>query len=350
MNARTVCACVGMSVGAASVVAQGERPQLQMLDVAIEVSPLRVAKVRYEDGRVRVVSEWNEYELGTTGRRKLTRVYDCFGDDDSDGFMDDTNNCFSNSTSRWFFGSAYCNMFVTNDHTVWDQTDIDAGFQRVDLAWYWTCSGSGTESCYIAVVTQDSVPCEPDSFDYSGWVFDYGDLDCNPGAGYYFYTNTELSTGNWPISAGGTGSHTLLFAQDVTSSGGLVVATCAQPMLWGSGIAGGASNTMRGTQNELQFDDDNPIDGLHSFAECYDYTHECPDPLGAMVQFWGDCVQDGDCSDADVTGDGMVDTQDFIAYLNLWADRDDAAECNGDGRVNSQDVLCFLIRWNECRC
>ncbi len=348
MNARTLCLCVGLSVGAASAVAQGERPRLQMLDVAIEVSPLRVAKVRYEGGQVRMVSEWKDYRGGDAARQGLTRVFDCFGDDDSDGFMDDTNGCLEgDGTARWSFGP-YCNMFVTADHTVWENTDLDAGFSRVDFAWQWTCGGFGTETCIVGVFTQDSVPCDGDTFDYSGWLLDFGDLSCNTG-GYYF-TNVELSTGTWPIPTGGTGSHILIFAQSQTTSGALVLATCAQTMLWGTGDGGGASNTMRGTQVTEQYDDDNPSDGNHSTTECYTYGFDlCPDPLGAMVQFWSD-KNKGNCGSADFNNDGTVDTQDFLAFFNAWASGDEDADCNGDSTVNSQDFLCFLNIWNACRC
>ncbi|QKK08880.1 MAG: hypothetical protein HND58_12415 [Planctomycetota bacterium] len=346
MRVKDLCLCVGMCAGVAAAAAQSERPALQRLDSAIEVTPERVARVRYEQGRVRVVSDWVEYLGRGAGRRGLTRVYDCFGDDNSDGYMDDTGACFTSSTSRWFFGTAYCNMFVTNDHSVWGQTDIEAGFQRVDLGWYWTCAGSETERCYIAVLTQNSVPCEPDSFDHSGWVLDYGTLDCNPGGndpGYY-YSNTELSTGAWPIPPGGTGSHILLFAKDVTMSGGLTPATCAQAMLWGTRYGG---RNQRGDQNELQLDDDNPGDGVHGPGECYDYSHECPDPLGAMVQFWGE--RDPECLYADYNGDGSVNTQDLTAFLNDWAPGNGATDCNGDGAVDTRDLVCYLNIWNSCK-
>ncbi len=347
MNARKLCLTAGLCSGVASAAIAQDRPQLQSLSNAIEVSPVRIAKVRYEDGRVRMVSDWTDYHGGGVSSDTHTRVFDCFGDDDSDGFMDDTNGCFTYSNSRWFFGTGYCNMFTTADHTVWENTDLNAGFSRVDFAWAWTCAGTGNdETCMIAVFTQESVLCEADSFDYSGWLFDFGLLYCGSG---YFYANMELSTGTWPIPAGGTGSHILIFGQDVTSSGGLVIATCAQPMLWGTGDANGASNTMRGTQVTEQLDDTNNADGFHSTAECYTYDFDlCPEPLGAMVQFWGEEVFDP-CGYADFNGDGTVNTQDFSAFLNAWILSDPSADCDGDGTINIVDFTCFLNVWNECR-
>ena len=345
MKAKNICITAGLCAGVASVAIAGDKPQLQKLDNAIEVTPQRIAKVRYENGTARVVSDWSDYNGGGVSRVADVRVFDCFGDNDSDGFMDDTGGCFTASTSRWYFGTAYCNMFTTADHTVDANTDLDAGFARVDFAWQWTCAGFGTETCLVAVFTQDSVPCDPDSFDYSGWLLDFGTLSCNPGG--YYYTNVDLSTGTWPIPTGGTGSHILLYAQSATTSGALVLATCAQTMLWGTQYGG---DNEKGTQVTEQFDDDLTVDGSHTTSECYTYSFGlCPDPLGAMVQFWGEAGGGDPCDYADYNGNGSTNTQDVLAFLNDWNARLPAADCNGDGSVNTQDVLCFLNIWNACR-
>ncbi|MBZ0171634.1 MAG: hypothetical protein K8E66_04575 [Phycisphaerales bacterium] len=52
----------------------------------------------------------------------------------------------------------------------------------------------------------------------------------------------------------------------------------------------------------------------------------------------GSCV-------ADFNGDGVVNTQDFIAYLNAWTARDPRADVNGDGIVNTQDFIAYLNLW-----
>ncbi len=56
---------------------------------------------------------------------------------------------------------------------------------------------------------------------------------------------------------------------------------------------------------------------------------------------------------ADCTGDGSVDTQDFLCYLQIWStafqsgNYDPAADCNNDGSINTQDFLCFLNLWSS---
>ncbi|MFG0259004.1 MAG: GC-type dockerin domain-anchored protein [Phycisphaerales bacterium JB041] len=52
-----------------------------------------------------------------------------------------------------------------------------------------------------------------------------------------------------------------------------------------------------------------------------------------------DCV-------ADFNGDGSVNTQDVLAFLNAWNNGEGSADINNDGSINTQDVLAFLNLWN----
>ncbi|MCW5775860.1 MAG: dienelactone hydrolase family protein [Phycisphaeraceae bacterium] len=45
--------------------------------------------------------------------------------------------------------------------------------------------------------------------------------------------------------------------------------------------------------------------------------------------------------------DGVVNTLDFLAFLNQWADAHPDADFNGDGSVNTLDMLSFLNAYNE---
>ncbi|HZW08862.1 MAG TPA: GC-type dockerin domain-anchored protein [Phycisphaerales bacterium] len=60
-------------------------------------------------------------------------------------------------------------------------------------------------------------------------------------------------------------------------------------------------------------------------------------------------VAPGPCAGSDVNSDGRVDTQDVLAFLNLWAAGDPGADWNADGAVDSRDVLAFLNAWVACR-
>jgi hypothetical protein len=346
MKAKNLCTCAGLCAGFASMaIAGGDKPTPQLLENGTFVQPVKIAKCRYENGQVVKTSEWMDYKGGARGSAD-ERVFDCYGDADSDGFMDDTGGC-GLSSSRWYFGTGYCNGMATNDMVLDGSTNLPVGLGRADFGWYWTCGGSGAEECNIAIFTQESDPtaCAADSFDYSGWLISFGTLSCN--TGFYYYTNVDISaTGTWPAPTGGAGSYVYAFL----TSGGAALATCAQPMLWGDGVNdGGAVANPRGSQETEQLDDDNLLDGTHSVpTECYTYSlGVCPNPLGAMLQFWGE--RGNACAFADCDGNGVVDTRDFTCYLNRWVPKNPLADCDGNQIIDTRDFICFLNLWTACR-
>lgn len=50
---------------------------------------------------------------------------------------------------------------------------------------------------------------------------------------------------------------------------------------------------------------------------------------------------------ADFNGDGVVNTLDFLAFLNAFSAGDPSADFNGDGTVNTLDFLAFLNAFNS---
>ncbi|MBK7403744.1 MAG: hypothetical protein IPJ41_03685 [Phycisphaerales bacterium] len=48
---------------------------------------------------------------------------------------------------------------------------------------------------------------------------------------------------------------------------------------------------------------------------------------------------------ADFNGDGVVDTRDFIAFLNAWASQDSSADIDGNGVIDTRDVVGYLNLW-----
>ncbi|MBK7404008.1 MAG: DUF3466 family protein [Phycisphaerales bacterium] len=52
---------------------------------------------------------------------------------------------------------------------------------------------------------------------------------------------------------------------------------------------------------------------------------------------------------ADLNGDGVVNTVDYLAFLNLWAAKDKGADWNADGVVDTRDVIAFGNDWAGCR-
>lgn len=52
---------------------------------------------------------------------------------------------------------------------------------------------------------------------------------------------------------------------------------------------------------------------------------------------------------ADINEDGVVDTRDYLEYLNLFNQRDPYADWNNDGHINTLDFLAFQNDWTDCR-
>lgn len=48
---------------------------------------------------------------------------------------------------------------------------------------------------------------------------------------------------------------------------------------------------------------------------------------------------------SDVNTDGVLDTRDFVAFLNAWVQGDSLADWDGNGAVNTLDFLAFLNQW-----
>ena len=69
----------------------------------------------------------------------------------------------------------------------------------------------------------------------------------------------------------------------------------------------------------------------------------------ALLLITGSGAAADPCDYADYNGDGTVNTQDFIAYLNDWVARLPGADCNENGTINTIDFTCFLNIWANCR-
>jgi len=66
---------------------------------------------------------------------------------------------------------------------------------------------------------------------------------------------------------------------------------------------------------------------------------------GSLQRTLAERLTPGSCA-ADFNGDGQVNTQDILAFLNAWSSGDPRGDFNGDGSVNTLDVLAFLNAWS----
>jgi hypothetical protein len=277
-----VLACLA----AVAFIGSANAGELQLVGPAAKVTPVRIAPAQMINGQV-VIGEWQMYAEPIAGCLG-SEWWDGF-DPDSAGVPEDEDGCGLGS-SRWFFGPSYVSLGSTND--MQGASGDEATW--TDFAWYWYCSGSGTEQAVILMFTLEDMSGEDCSgFDnfYDGVAYDFGDLACNPGG--YYYTNADLTGSGLfhQMPTDGDGGYQML----LRTGDGSVLATGGQPMLWGNGAS------RPGTSGPAQWDDDNLPDGAYDPAlECYDLAVGlCPDPLGAAVGFGdgsGNCGGGPACS------------------------------------------------------
>lgn len=73
-----------------------------------------------------------------------------------------------------------------------------------------------------------------------------------------------------------------------------------------------------------------------------DYPWGAP---GAMFFDLASLEMNGSPCAPDLNGDGAVNTQDFLLYLNYWSSGNPLADWNGDGTINTLDFVAFLNSW-----
>ncbi|MBL1217469.1 MAG: hypothetical protein D8M59_08235 [Planctomycetes bacterium] len=287
-----------------AVSAAPDRPPVEASALtATHVKPKRLARIGRD---LQLLSPWIEVGNGSSGPASCppsSLAFDCFEPDGgmpgmpTDGLYG--QDCGMGS-QRWYFGSTYCNTYFVNDMTTTPDLQ-SAQSERAEWAWWWYVNGPGSsEQCYVALWTaewfdEDCIGPAAEDY-YEGIIFDFGILPNSEG--YYYSDTQDLLCGSglaWELPADGDGAYTMILANDYNGTT-LFMATCAQPMLWGTK----ALNPSH--QGPVQWDDDNPADGTHTAPdECYDYTHgTCPDPLGAMTCFYGEPRYDEPCLELDI--------------------------------------------------
>lgn len=305
------CLSAGLAVCAMGSLASAEKP-VQLADEGIAVTPQKIAGI---DRNFQLTTPWMEYEGGTSwpGNCDQDLAYDCFEPDETGAPIDVNPGC-GLGTSRWFFGTTYCAMYVANDMETEGATTGDG--LTISYGWWWYVNGPNTsEDCYVVVFTaedfDDTCTGPAVSNGYNGVIIGYGVL---AHGGYYYSTPVDLCDSGLALTlpADGAGGLELILANGYDTTY-IYLATCGQFMLWGT------DENRAGNQGPIQWDDDNPADGVLDPIECYNYAFgTCPDPLGAMFYVTGD-VGPGSCLDLTITGNAAgspidIDLCDLTPY------------------------------------
>jgi hypothetical protein len=310
------CLSAGLAACSVAGLASAEKPQIQSLDKAIEVQPIRMAAI---DRTGKLLTQWFYTDDVQNDTNCIdTLVYDAYeptGPDDALPTGGTECNPNFGPTTRWFFGASYCNTWTLND--IASLADGWAGDQTSDhhmTAWQWYGDGNpaGTEQCYLVNFTyedfDDTCNGPAAANGYDGIIYDFGPLTTNPGG--YYYTNLTPCDSGLALTLPADGSGALdLHMWNFFDGNNFTYATCGQAMLWGM-----KDTATQGSQGPVQWDDDTDIDAngnctadvngnclnlpdgsLVAPFECYDYAFGlCPDPLGAMMNLYGN-VGPSDC-------------------------------------------------------
>ncbi len=356
-----------------SVFAGGDKSaQLQQFTGSLTpIQPKRMAKVALVNGKIQMLSPWIEMgDFAPAGPcdpsgATETLVFDHAAVDPNTGNLDSSRQvCIPGR--RFYFGPAYHNPYYANDIKSLVDPSFNGGtMTSLTHLWFWnpnlTNPASGSQPCIIGIFTSEQFDAEcQDVHEQSvidGVLLDYGNLN----AGGYFSTVCLSAIGGinlpqTPADDGDPGTELLggylvLYLQQFdpnTNTGTL--ASGAQPFLWHPTL----TNPQIGDSTSVQFDDDNPTDGDHIPAECYDYTYDlsqfgCPNPslLGGAIAFW---VQAAGCQphNGDVDENGCVDDADLLAVLFAFGSSSAGREdVNCDGTVDDADLLTVLFNFGS---
>ncbi|GIV07630.1 MAG: hypothetical protein KatS3mg017_0832 [Fimbriimonadales bacterium] len=330
------------------------------------VSPKRMMKVRWENGRVVPLTPWIELgDFAPAGPCDPNEVlvFDHAGVDPATGNLGNSV-CI---TGRFYLGPTYHNPYYANDIvSLVDAQYNGATASSLTHAWFWnpnlTNPASGSQQCYVIILTLEAFDAEcQDVHEASGNVVDGVILDygvMNAGGWLSAVCLNAIGGIQLPSQVAddgdpGTdllGGWAVIYAQAIdTNSGAITLASGAQPFLWHNALSTNNAGDSTGTQ----FDDDNPTDGDHTSPdECYDYTYDlsssgCPNPsiLGGLMAFW---VTSSCTASPDLDGNGCVDDADLLTVLfNFGSDGSAGGDANCDGIVDDADLLEVLFAFGS---
>lgn len=316
------------------------------------------------DGRL--TSPWYPYQP-PGGAREVCATLLCFDNFESD-LSGVPGECYApdcgQGAARWMFGTSYEPNLTVNDLKMGCTGCSGQLAERVQFAFHASpCPElGGRTTLLVAIFTyEDFQECAdpPYGGTYSGILYEFADIECNP-AGYYWADVPNLCDYGLfhPLPRDGQGAYSMIISPSAPPCD-FFPCGAGQPMLWGTKHPSNPD-----AQGPRQYEDANR-DARHDFrdealgGECFDRAFGlCPDPLGAMVAFFGssgDAVGHAPCSNVcveaaccacDANCDGSVDAFDIDALvarlLGGLGCSDCAGDTNGDGAVDGFDIEPFV--------
>jgi hypothetical protein len=341
MTIRTACITAGAAALALPAFAGTPKNQIAGAGLAVPqaIQPISAAKYTIIDGQMVLTTPWMYANQGPSTRGV---TWDYIFDNIEISPADP--NAAPDFTDVATFD--YCNPFATNDMSALGHSGLEA-IDGMYLLWYQRAALPGSppvpagEQLFIAVqifeeTILDDCSVTEDSLTFTdGVIFDFG-----VNANGFWYSAVDLSV--FAISmaapADGSGTYQYIFGSDFDGTT-ITLSTCVQSGLWGTAAP------RVGTQTLVQYDDDNPTDGIHDPAfECYDYTFGvCPDPLGAAIGLMNMEIGTGCPCPGDLNADGARDISDLALFLSGFGSTDGGCDdINADGVTDISDLALFL--------
>jgi len=260
---------------------------------------------------------------------------------------------------RFLLNEDTCHMRTADDFTL-EPALAGNDITRIAGGFYWYGDGTNAEQCYIVVQVWETidVTCNGPALDgfLGAVVVDMGVLEANTGIynTFDFDICAIMGGAGIPAPADGSGAIDILLANEFNAAeSSVTLATCAQPMLWGTAA------DRPGSQTDFPYWID--VDRSFEFeapGECFTFEGfaDCPDNLGNMVAIWVDADDPGGgggtaCGDGDCNGvSEYADMLPFIyavnepaTYLFYECDAVETMDHNGDGAVNNFDLTDQIV-------
>jgi|GEM_PF-6192360 len=334
---------------------------LQPIDAAgVRVEPIRAAAL---GTGFQMHGGWVDYPAAVARQRVRAcgqaLAYDAFQFDSAGEAVGADTDCgLADPFVRFLLNTDTCHMRTADDFTL-EPALAGNDITRIKGGFYWYGDGVNPDQCYVVVHLWESIDttCNGPALDgfLGAVVVDLGVLDANTGIynTFDFDICAIIGGAGIPAPADGSGAVDILLANEYNAAAGSVtLATCAQPMLWGTAA------DRPGSQADFPYWID--LDRSFEFeapGECFTFEGfaACPSNLGNMIALFVDAGDPGGggavCGDGDCDGlVGFSDTLSFIyavndpaAYEFFACDAIATMDHNGDGVVNNFDLTDQIV-------
>ncbi|MCB9837758.1 MAG: hypothetical protein H6813_00325 [Phycisphaeraceae bacterium] len=352
-----IAVCIPIGAGARA-------QELQAIQAGVHLTPIRAAVLNAD---MSMRTGWVDYQEALNQRGSLAcsaaeaLSYDCF-QADTDGTSPigaDTDCGQPTPDFRYFFGETSCSQRTADDFTM--EPGFGEKITRITGAFYWYGDGNpaNSEQCFVVIQIWDDLDatCTGPAIDnfLGNVIVDLGPLQNNPGSYYAYDIDVCAVLGGIgiPAPADGSGGVDVILANSYDQMlGQVTLATCAQPMIWGT-----AANRPGSQQNLPYWGDDDQSFDFDPGTECFDFTGlaDCPDNLGTMIALYtatGDPCAVFECADANVDSvvtvfdvdPFVVAVQDPAQYEIFFPGIDPLCPCDTDmsGVLDNFDIGPFV--------